>query len=525
MTTPRVAPSKPARVETLAALLITLAIAGLHGCFLVHAGGLWRDEVNVVNLAGRHTMSAMALDSFPILLPLLIKVWAALGLAGGDVSLRMVGGLIGLGLTGALWLAAWSARRAAPLLSLTLLGLNGTVIFWGDSLRAFGLGSVLIVLALAALCRLLEKPTWGRAGVLALAAVLSVQALYQNAVLFASIGLGGWVICWLRRDAGAALKILAAGLAALVSLLPYVHTVVGWTSATNVVRPGFSFMAASGNLTTVTAFPLPQFVWVWVLLALLVFGLGLAALFRTPPESRAPNGRLTTAESRALAATILLASLAGYFGFLYYAALITEPWYFLPLVALAAICFDLALSAAALKRTLRVASVGAVAATAAIAVLFAARDLNCRMTNMDLVAKYLDEKISAQDYVVVTPWYMGISFERYYRGAAAWDTLPPVSDHSMHRFDLVPASTNDLARAMQPVLDRMGNTLQGGHRVWVVGWMHVPAPGRRALSAEGRLLAEHSQSFDAVDLKIQGQTSDYEDVGLLRASGWQVGTP
>ncbi len=154
----------------------------------------------------------MTQDSFPILLPVLINAWAALGLAGSDLSLRGLGTLIGLGIPGALWLAAWAGRRAPPLISLSLLGLNATAIFWGDSLRAYGLGSLGIVLALAAMCGLLEKPTWRRTGILSLAAVLSVQALYQNAFLFASIGLGGWLVCWLRKDKAAALKILTAGL-------------------------------------------------------------------------------------------------------------------------------------------------------------------------------------------------------------------------------------------------------------------------------------------------------------------------
>jgi hypothetical protein len=178
------------RLEKVAAVVVTLVIVGLHAFLLIHAGGLWRDEVNLVNLAGVPSLPAMTRDSFPVLLPILIKAWTGLGL-NSDLSLRLFGMLAGLCLTGALWLAAWTGRRAAPLLSLTLLGLNGYMIFWGDSLRAFGLGSVLIVLAVAAMCFLLEKPTWRRAGILAVAATLSVQALYQNAVFFAGIGLGG----------------------------------------------------------------------------------------------------------------------------------------------------------------------------------------------------------------------------------------------------------------------------------------------------------------------------------------------
>jgi hypothetical protein len=143
---------------------------------------------------------------------------------------------------------------------------------------------------------------------------------------------------------------------------------------------------------------------------------------------------------------------------------------------------------------------------------------------VDLVAKRLMKEASPQDYVVVTPWYLGISFDRYYQGAAAWDTLPPVADHSTHRFDLAQTATQN-SRASQPVLERIASTLQAGHRVWIVGWMRVPSPGRVAATEEGRFIAEHSRSFEKLDLKIPGQISDFEEAFLLQASGWKTNHP
>ncbi len=119
-----------------------MAVVWLHFFFLLHAGGLWRDEVNLINLSGRHSLAEMSKDSFPVLMPLLVSGWTAIGLGQTDLSLRLLGALIGLALPAALWLAAWKIRRAPPLLGLVLLALNSTVIMFGDSLRAFGLGSV-----------------------------------------------------------------------------------------------------------------------------------------------------------------------------------------------------------------------------------------------------------------------------------------------------------------------------------------------------------------------------------------------
>jgi hypothetical protein len=80
----------------------------------------------------------------------------------------------------------------------------------------------------------------------------------------------------------------------------------------------------------------------------------------------------------------------------------------------------------------------------------------------------------------------------------------------------------EMVRANHPVLDHIAKTLQAGHRVWIVGWMSVPAPGRNAATAAGRFLAGHSRSFDANGVKIKDPTSDCEDVSLLLSSGWKT---
>jgi hypothetical protein len=142
----------------LAAILITAAIAGFHVYFFLHAGGFWRDEVNLINVAGRHSLAGIASDSFPVLMPLLVKTWCAIGLGQTDVSLRLLGIIMGLGGVAALWLSSWTARRVPPLTSLALFGLNSTVISYGDSIRAYGLGSLTIALMAAATWWFLKKP-------------------------------------------------------------------------------------------------------------------------------------------------------------------------------------------------------------------------------------------------------------------------------------------------------------------------------------------------------------------------------
>ena len=60
-----------------------------------------------------------------------------------------------------------------------------------------------------------------------------------------------------------------------------------------------------------------------------------------------------------------------------------------------------------------------------------------RQTNADLVAQTVTRGAAPGDLVLVNPWYDGISFGRYYRGKAPWITLPEMTDHRYHRYDLL----------------------------------------------------------------------------------------
>jgi len=535
------------RTAWLAAILMTIAAVWLHFYFLFHAGGLWRDEVQVVNLAGRHSLSDMARDSFPALMPLLICGWSALGPGQSDLGLRLLGMLIGIGMPAALWAAAWTARRP-PLLSLALVGLNSLVIFYSDSLRGYGLGCVFIMLAAGAAWAFLKQPTWTRAGILAAAAILSVQALYQNAVLLAAVCLGAWVVCWRRKNSRAAAKIFLAGLAAAASLLPY-WTYVSMLPKTSVsLRMGFYPGIAFGNFDSIVSFPLAEYLYVWEFLALAVAGFGIAATWRAGfSKPAAPAGGALPDDLPLFAAATLLAALAGFIGFLWYAALPTQPWYFLPLAALLAVCFDFGVPVVSLPRHLRAALFGLIAATALIAMPFAQRDLNRHFTNVDRLARQLTVEAAAQDFVIVTPWFCGLTFERYFKAPTPWQTLPPLADHSRHRYDLFQEQMKT-PHALQPVFEKVAVTLQSGHRVWVVGHMQMPEPGTplpddlppppleysgwsdlpysgRWATQAAAFLENHSLQFERVDHETNSNVSYYENLQLFEASGWKDSGP
>jgi len=457
--------------EWFAAMLITLAIGWMHIFFLLHAGGLWRDEVNLVNLASRHGVSDMAKDAFPVLMPLLLKSWVGMGWGPNDFTLRILGTMVGLGIVAAFWMVALRTRRP-PLFSLTLFGLNATVIFYGDSLRAYGLGCLLIVLTTAAMLSFLKTPSWFRASIMAVTAILSVQTLYQNTVIFGAICFGAWIICWNQKNLKAAVKIFAAAVIAAMSLLPYWHNIFGLSGSGEPLRVGFQPSMALANFSQLTAYPLPQFTIVWELLVYILIGFSLVELRAQLSNSNPTREKPPAINLQLFATATMLAAFVGFISFLWFAGRRTEPWYFLPLAVILATGFDMGIPLLSLPKWIRATILTAVLATAFTGITMAQRSLNQRFTNVDELAKQLNAQAFPEDFVLVTPWFCGISFERYCRSNLTWQTLPPITDHSVHRYDLLSAEMKNPA-ALEPLFHQMAATLESGHRVWIISLSNV----------------------------------------------------
>ena len=526
--------SAPRRAAWITALLLAVVAIALHVRFLNHAGGLWRDEVNLVNLASHSALADFAHDSFPVLMPLTVHGWMQADFGKTDFGLRCLGALIGCGIVLALLANGWVTRRSPPLIGLALVALNSTAILYGDSLRAYGLGSLFIVLTATAAWRLLQKPTLPRTALFALAAILSVQALFQNAVLVGAICAGAGAVCWRRKMFSSALKIFSGGLLAAISLLPYLPNLLTVPANAAGLRTGFQPDVIHANLAAALGFPLPQYLFVWAALALVVifFGVGWSPRFSVPPDK-------LKLELQLFAAVTLLVALVLFGGFLWFAALPTQPWYFLPLMTLAAACFDTGLPS--LPDRFRAAGFGLVLATALAATAFAWRDVDVRLTNVDVLAQRLAAVAAPEDFVIVTPWYCGIGFERYFKSAAPWTTLPPLADHSGHRYDLVHEQMKN-PDAIAPVLEKISATLRAGKRVWVIGWLEIPVPGAKppaplpppplkhtgwsdmpyAITWAGQtahFLRQHARTFEQVKLPPLGEVNPSEDLKLFIAEG------
>jgi hypothetical protein len=179
---------------------------------------------------------------------------------------------------------------------------------------------------------------------------------------------------------------------------------------------------------------------------------------------------------------------------------------------------------------------------AAAQVLPLSQRLAARQTNADLVAATVAAAAAPRDLVVVVPWYYGVSFGRYYHGAAPWLTLPVVADHRFHRYDLLKPRLA-AAHPLDDLLQAVAATLRGGGRVWLVGAARWPSPGAAAALRPpapgspagwhdypyivdwseqlGRFLQLHARGAAAVATAASGAVSDLEDMTLAVLQGWR----
>ncbi len=529
--------------EWIAGILITVAAIVLHFYYWHHVGGLWRDEVNQVNLSARHSLAEMQKDSFPILMPLAFHTWMALGLGNGDLNLRLFGLVVGLGVLVALWISGWKIRRSPPLVGLVLLGLNSSVVFFGDSLRPYGLGSLFAVALTAAACLFVKKPSTARAIWFALFAVLSVQVLYHNVVVVAAICFGAWAVCWRQKNGRAALQVLIVAVLSAASLLPYAQNLVVAAGTSSVIRTGVKLLRFFSSYRDTLGFPLAGYIYVWAGLAIII---AVRAVMGLWPKSETPSNTEETSseDDLSLFATVAIVLMTvGFPIFFWRAQMGMQSWYLLPFLASVVVCFDAALPA--FTGLVRPAFFGLVLATAMISVITTGKILNRHFSNVNFYAQALTENAAPDDYIIVSPWTCGITFSHYFKGATPWDTLPPLSDHSVHRFDLMQSQMLN-TNALAPIFQKISHTLQSGHRVWILemanGPVRVPLRNTPAIAPLpppplkyfGWSDSPYSQAWDSQTMHFIADHSDEfkdfqnpsteiyitETATLLIASGW-----
>jgi hypothetical protein len=534
------------RLEEFAGLSISLWLAGIQLLVMGNAGALWRDEVNTVNLARMPSLAAIwqnsHYDSFPILYAFLLHGWMGLGLAS-DLELRALSAFLGLALVAALWWLAGVFGYRLPLVSLVVFAGSPTVFRFGNGVRAYLLGTVLLLLTMGAIWRLAHRPSARIAAATAVVAVLAVQAYFTNVAMLVALGLAGAILLVRARQWRGLLLLAGVGLAAGLSMLPYLRVYrrhaewmyldrlpLGSTTGRLVSEfaKAIDFWLSGGFM-----FPL------WVALVALSIGVFSYRLHRLEPPR--------TPEQRELALFALASLAAGsicFFAYLRYLNVPTAVWYYLPLMAVLAVVFEIGA-----ELLVRDGVAGRSIRLALVVVIFLAtsqdawRAAHARWTNLDLLAEGLGERVNADDFILVHPWYEGVTFNRYYRGSAAWSTLPEaaVSVFQDHRPIIAKMMERDPIRR---ILERIEATLRSGHRVWMIGGTDEieagEAPGNLPPSLSGgrtgpqdeaymrvwgrqvmALLREHGVRQKYVTIADPGRHPHFERAVLFAVQGWR----
>jgi hypothetical protein len=525
-----------AKVAGGVALCGTLLALYLHMVFGMHAGALWRDEVSSLEVATMHTFaevwSNLCFDSFPALFFLVLRIVAGDPATVSDGALRVFGVSIGLLILGTIWLNSRWLRLGFPLLSLALIALNPMIIRYGDSIRAYGLGIALMLLMLGAMWRLVESFTPGRAAIAALCALLSVQCLYYNSILLLAICLGAASVTFRRRQMKETLVVFAIGGIAAVTLLPYVSTIRRvhlWKFIWQAPFTPAELWRTFGSWVEIAA---------WILLFAVVLICGLWALLRQPTglNDQAKSDRVL------FGLVTLVIGTVGYGVFISALGYLTQPWYYVAFLAFGGTCLEMVL-AAIWRREWSLLARGTFAlAIMGVGAYPAWQALHFRQTNVDVVAARLQEQAAPEDLILINSWNYGISFRRYYHGPANFETIPPIEDLRTHRVDLLKRQMMSPA-PMTMVLQRMEETLRGGHTIWLIGRLDFVSQGNEpqivspgydgpdgwvggnfyAAWAEqaGFLVQNHAAHFKRVRVPLAEPVSRYENLPLSIIHGWR----
>lgn len=548
-TTRRPVPIRLGPAEWVVATILTVAAVSFQVLFLMHAGPLWRDEVNSAEFAGMPALadivSFLPYDGFPLLSTLVVRGWIASGLGRSDFGLRILGLLVGFALLAALWFTSRRLRCRAPVASLALVALNPWVVSSVASIRPYGIGAVLIVLTLGLVWSVIEAPTAKRVLAAAALAVLGVQCMYQNAFLLLGILAAGMATALLTSRPRTAVALGAIGITAALSLLPYGPSIAA-ARAWNVVIQAPTTMKYLFTVffEALKTGPVLQ-AWPWIALALaglIAAARSLRARTGSPRSSpggspaRQSPGAAIFGVSAAIATTVVfLAALRG-------TRLPTEPWYYVPLMATIAPALDAALTGASrdgARGALRVLLCSGIAVSAALS---GWRPLMERRTNLDAVASYIGSGASEADVIVVYPMYYAISFQRYYKGPARCMTIPPTEGARIHRYDMLKSAMVQ-PNAIEPVLEAMAQALRSGHRVWLVGGLPNPDLGKPAPTLPpaptapsgwycgpylvtwgqqaSHFLGSRALRGDPVAPLGKGPINPYEHVPLVVVTGWR----
>ena len=479
------------RIQHLAPqLVVVLTLVALRLVAYFSAGGLWRDEVHSVNMATLpidDLFFVLTNDSIPMCWQSLLRTWVFL-FGSSDAAVRSLGLVIGLTTIPAIW---WSMRQfgiSFPWWVLVLFGLDPSFMIFGGEVRGYGLGIITFFLLVGTAWRTLQQPSgWQWCGLVVIS-LMAVQSSFTNCFLLAATLIACGVVALRRGRISLCVGMMLVGILAAMSMVPYaLYVAPRLTRVVNLVHDPVPLLL-----------PLRVFIQTYQwgglvrgLLRVAVGLLGFSELLRQLFLAKRDQATASTADQDLVVFLPIFfwVGTAGFWFYMRFLGVQTAKWYHLPWMALLAITTELGMGLWSRQQRerqwliMRVATVGALL----IAIEVVPR-LQFRLTTTDLIARDLSQKVRPGDLVIVTPWYVGITFGRYYQGAAEWTNLPNV-DHIDHHLAYQQQKEKVMPwpspQGIQQELQKIDDTLRAGGRIWWVGPLKLLPPGKPPLILSG----------------------------------------
>jgi len=475
----------------MVALAGTAFAASLLLLTAINAGPLWRDEVNTANVTQMPTLHDLwnNMESFPPLWSLIVRFCGIFGLGTTDASIRVLGLYVGLAVLGSFWLCArWMGCRA-PTLTIALMGSLPSFLFIAGANRAYGLACCLLALSFGTIWRLVEFPSRTRILAAGAACFFFAHCVFYDVVFLAAMLAGGGLVALLHRQWRTLAALAGIGAVSAFTLAIYLPAIRRGAPYSSIFEvPFFSFSVLWDHLRdAVTARGSGEVgrngpeIWLWIALVLS----GLVAAIITLKASAAPAPGPTAVgmtrrpgDLALYCAVSMVVGTGGLLLFLFHLHYWTQSWYYVEMLCLCSLSLDGLWGANRCGlRPWGWLRIGFMAAMMAWDAKGGWAEAHTRRSNVDLIAAVLNKDSADQDIIVVEDVWAGITFNRYYHGAARWVTVPPIDSHLVHRTDLVFEKIHE-PDPMASVVRDVANALQGGHGVWLVGNMPLVRPVR-----------------------------------------------
>lgn len=521
-------------VEFTIAIALTATVLFLLVIRATNAGALWRDEAATVQLAQMPTIGDIAAnfphEAFPVPFPLLLRVYTAL-FGGSDASLRWLGFAVGAALLAAAWFNSRAIGDRGPVVFLSLFCLNATFLLWGTSVRGYGLGCVFLVLTIGLTAKAIRQPTRANAIAATIAAIGSVQFMINAIPLIAAVAISAALaFVFQQQSRRSAIVCLCTGICAL-SFVPYLHSYLNadWNI---VLKYPADFSSLWEKFCLAVQEPVMLAGLLWYVAVPLIVAVGIYRWWILRKSDSPENSALIF-----FLLAAIVSSFVAYYAFLKILSYATRPWYYLPLLCAAAAALDLTAAMVSRVQWSRVARL----LLAVVALCFLPFQLwdvaHQRLTDIDVLARKLEQEAGPNDLIVVNPWHFAPSFYRYYHGGTPWITVPTMSEHRVHRYDLMKEKMVQ-ADPLSDVRSAIQQSLQAGNRVWIVGGARPLDPNMPRLGPApnpyfgwagymsywsmeiGSFLNEHVTNGQVV-IEPMSNVNDGENVPLLVATGWK----